>query len=340
MKNNSSNIWKKLISPKTLFAFAISILGLYLGFRKFDSSEFLSYLRQTNLWIFILSMVVMVFLIGLRGWRWKYLILPINDLPVKQVFEMEMIGYFGNHVFPFRMGEILRGYALSKTQNIPVSAVFGTIVLERTLDVLTFIIVLISGAIFFPGMPKWVRTSGLISGIVILILFILVYISNLKKVALKRFFKQKMLKIKNLDDSKIGKTVKNFWQGLTTLRETPHLGLIIFQSFLIWAVNIGNFWLMGASLQVYFDLFDLLLVFFVTSAIISVPSAPGYVGTYHAATIGILVFLGLELSKAQAVAVIMHAVGFISLTTLGLFYFLKYQLNFKSTVEVYVEKGA
>jgi len=337
MKNKSGSIWKKLISPKTLFAFAISILGLYLGFRKFDSSEFLSYLRQTNLWIFILSMVVMVFMIGLRGWRWKYLILPISNLPVKQVFEMEMIGYFGNHVFPFRLGEVLRAYAMGKTRNIPISAIFGTIVLERTLDVLTFIIVLISGAIFFPGMPNEVRIGGLVGGIAVLILFILAYISNLKKVALKNYF---MRKIKMSDDSKIGRTIKSFWQGLTTLRQTPHLGLIIFQSLLIWAVNIGNFWLMGASLQVYFDLSALLLIFFVTSAIISVPSAPGYVGTYHAATIGILVFLGLELSKAQAVAVIMHAVGFISLTTLGLFYFLKYQLNFKSTVEVCVEKGA
>lgn len=337
MKNKSGSIWKKLFSPKTLFAFAISILGLYLGFRKFDSSEFLSYLRQTNLWIFILSMVVMVFMIGLRGWRWKYLILPISNLPVKQVFEMEMIGYFGNHVFPFRLGEVLRAYAMGKTRNIPISAIFGTIVLERTLDVLTFIIVLISGAIFFPGMPNEVRIGGLVGGIAVLILFILAYISNLKKVALKNYF---MRKIKMSDDSKIGRTIKSFWQGLTTLRQTPHLGLIIFQSFLIWVVNIGNFWLMGASLQVYFDLSALLLIFFVTSAIISVPSAPGYVGTYHAATIGILVFLGLELSKAQAVAVIMHAVGFISLTTLGLFYFLKYQLNFKSTVEVCVEKGA
>ena len=337
MKNKSGSIWKKLISPKTLFAFAISILGLYLGFRKFDSSEFLSYLRQTNLWIFILSMVVMVFMIGLRGWRWKYLILPISNLPVKQVFEMEMIGYFGNHVFPFRLGEVLRAYAMGKTRNIPISAIFGTIVLERTLDVLTFIIILISGAIFFPGMPNEVRIGGLIGGIAVLILFILAYISNLKKVALKNYF---MRKIKMSGDSKIGRTIKSFWQGLTTLRQTPHLGLIIFQSLLIWVVNIGNFWLMGASLQVYFDLSALLLIFFVTSAIISVPSAPGYVGTYHAATIGILVFLGLELSKAQAVAVIMHAVGFISLTTLGLFYFLKYQLNFKSTVEVYVEQGA
>jgi len=97
---------------------------------------------------------------------------------------------------------------------------------------------------------------------------------------------------------------------------------------------------MGAALKVYFNLYALLLIFFVTSAIVSVPSAPGYVGTYHAATIGILIFLGLDLPKAQALAVIMHAVGFIILTALGLVYYLKYQVNLNAPAAVYAEKGA
>jgi uncharacterized membrane protein YbhN (UPF0104 family) len=88
-----------------------------------------------------------------------------------------------------------------------------------------------------------------------------------------------------------------------------------------------------------FQFIFLVIIFFVTSAIVSVPSAPGYVGTYHAATIGILVFLGLELSLAQALAVIMHAVGFISLTAFGLVFFLKYQINVRDTAELYAEKG-
>ncbi|MDD5060797.1 MAG: lysylphosphatidylglycerol synthase transmembrane domain-containing protein [Candidatus Marinimicrobia bacterium] len=336
MKNNSNSIWKRIFSPKALFAILISALGIYLGFRKFDGAAFWDSLRQTRLWIFGLSMAVMVIMVGVRGWRWKYLIYPLSDLPVKRLFEMEMIGYFGNHVFPLRLGEILRGYALGKTQNIPVGVVLGTIVAERTLDTLTFIVILICGAIFFPGMPVWVRTSGIIGGAAIFILLILVYISHLKKAALKKFLKRKM---KMSTENKIGKAIYSFWQGLTALRKTPRIGLIVVQSVLIWAICIGNYWIMGASLNVYFDLYALLLIFFVTSAIISVPSAPGYVGTYHAATIGILIFLGLDLSKAQAMAVIMHAVGYIILTALGLIYFLKYQVKIKDPSVVYAEKG-
>lgn len=337
MKTSNNSIWKRIARPKTIGGFLISVLGLYLAFRKFDGAEFWASLRQTNLWIFGLSMVVMVLMVVVRAWRWKYLIYPLNNLPVKKLFEMEMIGFFGNNVFPFRLGEILRAYALSKAQQMPVGVVLGTIVVERTLDSLTFLLILICGAIFFPGMPVWVRTSGIIAGVIIFIFLILIYISHLKKYTLKDFFKRK---IKMTTENKISKVIQSFWQGLTTLRGTPHLGLIAIQSFLIWAICIGNFWLMGAALKVYFDLYALLLIFFVTSAIISVPSAPGYVGTYHAATIGVLVFLGLELSKSQAVAVIMHAVGFIILTAFGLVYFLKYQVNLKDTSAVYAEKGA
>jgi len=278
-----------------------------------------------------------VIMVAVRGWRWKYLMYPLNNLPVKRMFEMEMIGFFGNQVFPFRLGEILRGYALGKTQKIPIGTVFGTIVVERTLDTLTFITILIFGAILFPGMPAWVRTSGRIGGAGIFILLILAYISHRKKNALKDFFKRKL---KMSKEHKIGRAILSFWQGLTALQKTPHLSLIVGQSILIWAICISNFWIMGAALKVYFNLYALLLIFFVTSAIVSVPSAPGYVGTYHAATIGILIFLGLDLPKAQALAVIMHAVGFIILTALGLVYYLKYQVNLNAPAAVYAEKGA
>lgn len=336
MKEKSDNLWNRYFSPKTIIGLLVSALGLYLGFRKFNGVEFWASLKQTKLWIFGLSMAIMVVMIYVRGWRWKYLIDPIRNLPVRHIFEMEMIGFFGNNVFPFRLGEFLRAYSLSKVQKIPIGTIFGTVVVERTLDSLTFLVIMIIGAVAFPGMPAWVRTGGLVAGAFILILGILIYISRLKRETLKGFVKSK---INISTENKIGKAIYSFWQGLTSLRRTPHLGLIVFQSLLIWTICIANFWVMGASLEVYFDLYALLLIFFVTSAIVSVPSAPGYVGTYHAATIGILVFLGLELPKAQAVSVIMHAVGFIILTAFGLVYFLKYQINVKDTSGVYAEKG-
>ena len=67
----------------------------------------------------------------------------IEKIDLHPLFESTMIGYFGNSVFPFRLGEILRGYSLCKNYSITFSVTFGTIILERILDMFGLIIRLI-----------------------------------------------------------------------------------------------------------------------------------------------------------------------------------------------------
>ena len=63
---------------------------------------------------------------------------------------------------------------------------------------------------------------------------------------------------------------------------------------------------------------------------ISVPAAPGYVGTYNAAAVYILTNLfDVGRIDAQAAAIILHAVGTIPIVIIGAGYFLKNSVNFK-----------
>ena len=121
----------------------------------------------------------------------------------------------------------------------------------------------------------------------------------------------------------------NLVDGLTTLFKTPHILLVIFQSLVIWGITIANFWLLGMCLDISFSLSDVILIFIATSAAFAVPAAPGYIGTYHAVAISILVFLEVAKSEAQVLAVIMHGVGYISMTLIGLIFFLKYHISVK-----------
>jgi len=322
---------------KAVVGILISLGGLYLGFRKFDGPTFLLSLRQTDLRIFGLSMLVMVMMVILRAWRWRYLLAPLQAVSTYRLFTMEMIGFFGNNVFPMRMGEILRAYALSQKVGLSGAAVLGTIVVERLFDSVVFVIILAGTALIAPRMPDWVRLSAVLATLTIFIFGILLYISQLKREKWKNYLNHKLHMQTN---HRIGKLVHNLWQGLSTLRRTPHRSILVLLSFLIWGVCIFNTWLSGAALGINFRMPELLLLFFVTSAVISVPAAPGYVGTYHAATIGILVYLGYALSTAQALAVILHAVGYISLTLIGLCYFLLNQFSFRETSRLYLQKGA
>lgn len=323
MDNHEQTRRPIIFNYKTLVGILISALGLYLGFRKFDAREFWISLQQTDILIFIGAMLLMVLTVVLRAWRWKYLILPLQDVPYKQLFGTEMVGYFGNNVFPLRLGEILRAYSLNRITQISTISVFGTIVIERFFDVIVFIIVLILAAILFPSLPVYVKYAGIGTAIGAALLLIFYYISRYRNWVVKDFIKKRLLH----RSSRRLRPLQHFARGLLTLRDTPYRWKIFIQSLLVWLLAIFIYWVVGLAFGLVFSAREVLLIFFVTSAIISVPSAPGYVGTYHAGAIGVLVFLGYELSAAQVIAVILHAVGFISLTFIGLIYFLKYHIR-------------
>ncbi|MBN2279030.1 MAG: flippase-like domain-containing protein [Candidatus Marinimicrobia bacterium] len=299
-------------------------MGIWLGFRKFNFHEFMEAFLSVDLMYFFASMFIVLFTVYLRAWRWKYLVMPIKKIGVWQLFKMEMVGYFGNNVFPLKMGEILRAYTLGKYEKIPVTAAFGTIVNERLLDTLVFAFFIGLGLFIFPDFPEWIKKGG-IAGIVLLSLFaIIVIILNTQKLFVKDLWEKLLVKHK---DKKTFHSFANLVNGLTTLFKTPHILMITVQSLIIWLITIAQYWVLGMCLNVSFSVSQVVLIFLTTSAVFAVPAAPGYVGTYHLAAINILIFLGLAISQAQVLAVIMHGVGYLSMTSIGLIFFLKYHIH-------------
>ncbi|MCF7740589.1 MAG: flippase-like domain-containing protein [Candidatus Marinimicrobia bacterium] len=315
---------KLFLNYKSLIGLLISFLGLYLGFRKFDIEEFFDAMASANLLYFLAAMAIMVFLIFLRAWRWKYILAPVKKIALRRTFATEMIGYFGNNVFPLRLGELLRSYSLGKSEEISSVTAFGTIVVERSLDTLAFVVIMLIGAMTYENMPDWVQQGAQIGIIGFGVLLIILVVLILNKKNLEAFIENKFGKY---SDTKIFQFLENLIHGLVALKRNPYTVVILAQSLLIMVVNIFFFWVIGLIFGNYLALSAVLLIYFVTSAVIAVPSSPGYVGTYHAGAIGILQVLGFGLSEAQALAVIMHAAGFIPLTIIGGIYFMKYHIN-------------
>jgi len=315
---------KLFLNYKSLIGLLISVLGLYLGFRKFDIEKFFEAVSRVNLLLFIISMLIMVLLILLRAWRWKYIQAPVKKISINRMFAAEMIGYFGNNVFPLRLGELLRSYSLGKAEDISSVTVFGTVVVERVLDVIAFILIMLIGALSYQEMPDWVHKGAMVGAIGFVVFLILIILLLINQKNLEIFIQKKF---GQYSDTKIFQFLQNLAHGLMALKKNPHAIIIVFQSFFIMIVNIFFFWVIGLVFNYNFQISSLLLIYFVTCAVIAIPSSPGYVGTYHAGAIGILKFIGFELSGAQAMAVIMHAAGFIPLTIIGGLYFMNYHIN-------------
>ncbi len=93
-------------------------------------------LKSANYYWVALSVLISIFAHWLRALRWKMLFEPIGyQTKTTHTFYAVMIGYLANLAFP-RMGEVSRCAVLNKTDNMPISTLIGTVVVERIIDVI------------------------------------------------------------------------------------------------------------------------------------------------------------------------------------------------------------
>jgi uncharacterized protein (TIRG00374 family) len=124
---------------KYVFFLFLGVGLMYLAFKNQSPKALISQLKDVNyLWI-VISMFFGFTAIISRGLRWVILLQNLNFSVSKlnSIYSVA-IGYFTNIAIP-RAGEITRCTSLNQTEDIPVDKLFGTIILERVID---FIILL------------------------------------------------------------------------------------------------------------------------------------------------------------------------------------------------------
>ena len=314
----------------------LSLLFMYLAFRKVDFAQMASAFKEANYWWFIPAMALMFFSHFLRSVRWKLLLDPIIQLDVPVLFSSLIIGYMANTFLPAHLGEFLRAYMVGKKRPVSSSAVFGSIVIERIIDVFTLLALLALTMIVFP-FPDWVRKSGYISfaGIVVLFAILLLMkkyreksLSLLEKI-LKPFPKKLSEKIREL--------LHSFLDGVVPLRNWKAYVFVSVLSLAIWACYAAIF-------QLSFYAFDFvtqfslpwtaaLVLLVITTISVLVPSSPGYVGAYHYLCQLSLGMFAVPKSQALTYAFVVHGINFLPVLVVGLIFVSAEGMSLKSLQE-------
>jgi len=135
---------------KFLSFLIVGILLLWLAFRNVEFRKLTEGLKEADYsWVF-LSIVFGLFAYISRARRWLLLIHPLGYRPsLKNTFHSLMTGYLANLALP-RIGEITRCVALGKKEKIPVDQLIGTVVIERTIDLISLLLIMLS-LIFMRG---------------------------------------------------------------------------------------------------------------------------------------------------------------------------------------------
>ena len=303
-------------NPKAITGIVISLAGIYWAFKDFNFIDFKRSIQQIDSVYFLFATIFLWGSVWLRGLRWKWLFKESSSPSVSSLYRAELIGYFGNNVLPLRLGELLRTYIVGKENNFSKSFVFGTVVLERLMDMLALTFFGIILLFLYPFEEEWISDYLLKGGVAILIIILTLTI-------LSRFKS-------NNTSNKFLSILNQILDGLLSIRKQKVIPVVI-SSLLIWSIYLLDVYLIQKAFQFNLSWAQTLAVLVISSLVLSIPSAPGMIGTFHAAVKYTMVDLfAFTPNEGNSFAILIHAYGYILLTSLGAYYFLKSQFHEKA----------
>lgn len=122
---------------------ALAFVLLYFAFRGVKWEDFISGIKSCNFNWILASMLASVLAFVVRGLRWRLVMLPLNpSITAREAYDGVTIAYLTNFALP-RAGEFARCGVISATGKASFGAVLGTVVLERSWDMLSYLVILL-----------------------------------------------------------------------------------------------------------------------------------------------------------------------------------------------------
>ena len=293
----------------------VSGFFIYLAAKNVNIWEILASLKRANYLLIIPNVIFVLALMYIRAIRWRYLMAPIGNYRPKKLFPSVMIGFMANNILPARLGEIVRAYSLGAKTGESRTAIFATVVLERIFDSLALLAMFWLVILFVP-FPKYIKDFGIITlifNIILILILVLLKIRTpwLVRIALTVFFflpQRYAIKIEHI--------ITKFALGLDVVKNIKMLFYISFWSIIIWLITAISNYFVFMAFDIYPNLAASFILLLFVAAGVMLPSAPGFVGVFQAATIGAfglmntMGLLGSQLSERNIQSAVLTVAGY------------------------------
>ena len=310
---------KLLSALKYLFFLGIGVAILYAVFKDKDLEKMLADIQNAEYKWLVFSMVFGYAAYLFRGLRWLLLLEAMNyKTTANNATQAIAAGYFANLIFP-RAGEVVRCTSLYKVTGIPVNKLFGTILLERTIDmVLLLTCICLSFLLKFKALTSFFGTvfSGAPSGEIST--GKLVFLACMITIPVAIYIFREQLQKSSLYQ-KIISLAQGVKEGFQTAFHMKRKGLFAVYTMLIWIMYLLMTYICFFSIPetIHLTLADGLYITVIGGLGMIVP-VQGGLGPYHAAvTLGIL-SIGLTETTGATLAVLIHSAQTIMIILTGI----------------------
>ncbi len=312
--------WYNVVMKKKWFqillALGISAAGLVLALRQVRFQDLMAALRQARWGWLLVTTGCMLGSLWFRALRWRMLL--EDQVSVGESFGLLNIGYLVSDVLPLRLGDPARAVAVGMRSSVTVVAALSSVVIERTLDLLTVVLFLVLtlpfitvGDSVYAGLASGAAALGLLLTLVLMARF---------PSQVESLTRRMLVRLPLGDPERWLAPLRDTLEGLQVLRSPRRGALLGLLSLAIWAA-IAAFQLTLQQAMLYqappaHPLLVAVTATWATALGMAAPSQGG-IGGYHAAATWALMLFGVSRPYAAAFGIVGHGIGYLLGVILG-----------------------
>ena len=320
---------RNVIRTVVVIGLAVGLLAIFL--READLGQVWSAMASARADLIWLTVGLTILTFVVRAERWKYLLEPLGPTRFRTVFRTTVIGFAASAVLPARAGEVIRPYLLARSEGLSATAAFATILVERVLDLVAVLLLLLAFLIWFdPGLESRdsvlfsaIRFGGLVTAPVavgaLLLMFFMAGHPERLQVWLQKA--ERILPVKAA--SAIARVARTFAEGFAVVRRPERLVAALAWSIVLWIAIGAGIWSVAIAFGIAMPFTGGWLMLAPLVVGVAVPT-PGGVGGFHEAfRLGATSFFAADNNNAVGAAIVLHAISVGPVTLAGLLFIVQ-----------------
>jgi uncharacterized protein (TIRG00374 family) len=309
-----SRLWRSL---RWGVALLLAGIAAWFSVRQIRWPALRAVLAESNPLLAGVALATVLATTAAKAARW-HLLLQTCDAQVSglRVLRVLFIGQVGNSFLPARLGDIGRAVLLGPQTSGGMPAVLGTILVEKSLDGLMGLLVLVGLALWTP-LPAWLRSPVLglavLTGGLLVLLALAVARRRGSTLLLRRLMRWLPARVQAL----VGQSVAGLALGLGLFSRPAHALLALALSGVVWGLAALTNVLALAAVGIAAPGWSTWLVLVTGYAANFLPTHPAQVGVFEYACILALTATGVSPEPALAFGLLLHLLVCAPPTVLG-----------------------
>jgi hypothetical protein len=305
---------QSVLRKQTFLGLLLSTTLLYFVLSSIDLKTLQPNIIEFGVGYFFLFGLINISAFFVRAVKWQIVATPIVQMGTLESVRILFVSYFVNSFFPAQIGGLVRAYLLEVKRGVRFAFAFATVLIDRMLDGVTMIALLIIAEFFAKSQLHLVHEVLEVASVLLALslAFILSPAKRLQRLA-----------------GPLESLPSGWWRGLSSILKGftlsgqafstyPSNAILFISSFAAWLLEALFFYLVIRRVGIDINFPAAVVVLLVLNIGLLLPAAPGYIGTYEAFVFLGLLSFGAAKTEAAAVALIAHSIQYISMALFGI----------------------